>query len=79
MRITKRYLTEKGKPVVDEASNPRFEPEQEAVVISSNVDDIKKGDIVFPIIRGGVPIFKEETKKYLVVVIDEEDIYAKKV
>ena len=76
LRIDKRYLTEKGKPVIGPDGQPVFEQEQEATVIASNIPDLKKGMKVYPIIRGGVPIYKEETKKYSVVVIDFEDIYA---
>lgn len=79
LRIDKDYLFDKKKPVLDEMGQHAFKQEQEATVISSNVPELKKGDKVIPIIRGGVPIYKEESKKSLIVVIDIEDIYAKKI
>ena len=77
LKITKNYLMDKKKPLLDEGGNPVYEQEQIATVISSNIPELKKGDKVIPIIRGGVPIYSQETKKYVVVVIDQEDIYAK--
>ncbi len=78
VRINKRYLTEEGtkKPLLDENGNQVYDQEQEAKVLQSNVEGIKKGQIVFPVIRGGVPIYKKETKKYVKVIIDNEDVYA---
>lgn len=76
LKIDKTYLKEKGKPVLDELGKPQYVQEQEATVVSSNVPELKKGMKVYPVIRGGVPIYKEETPKYLLVVIDAEDIYA---
>ena len=76
VKINKRYLVdEKNKPVLDEHGNQHFEQEQECTVIESNIEGLKKGAVVIPIIRGGVPILKEETKKYAVYIIDFEDIY----
>lgn len=77
VRINKRYLDDKdGKPLLDENGNHVFDQDQEAKILASNVEGLKKGQIIFPVIRGGVPIYKNETKKYLDVIIDEEDIYA---
>jgi hypothetical protein len=76
VRINKRYLTEKGKPMLDEIGNPMFDQEQAAKILVSNVSGLKKGQIIYPVIRGGVPIYKNETKKYVEVIIDEDDIYA---
>jgi hypothetical protein len=77
VRINKRYLAEKGgKPLLDENGNHVFDQDQEAKILVSNVQGLKKGQTIYPVIRGGVPIYKNETKKYMDVVIDEEDIYA---
>jgi hypothetical protein len=74
--MTKRYISEKGKPVLNEDGTPRYIIDQPAKVLSSNIPEIKKGMTVYPIIRGGVPIYHLEDKKKQVVVIDNEDIYA---
>ena len=66
----------KKKPTLDELGNQIYEQEQEGVVMSSNIDGIRKGMTVIPLGRGGVPILKEETKKYYIVIFDREDIYA---
>lgn len=77
VKMNKRYLKERsGVPMLDEDGNKVFDQEQEAKVVKSNIDGIKKGMTIYPVIRGGVPIYKKETKKYTIVVIDEEDIYA---
>jgi len=78
VRINKRYLTEPNskKPLLDENRTQVYDQEQEAKVLKSNVEGIKTGQIIFPVIRGGVPIYKKETKKYIEVIIDSEDIYA---
>lgn len=77
VRINKRYLNDKdGKPLLDENNNHVFDQYQEAKILVSNISKLKKGQIIYPVIRGGVPIYKNETKKYLDVIIDEEDIYA---
>lgn len=79
LQMTKKYITDKGKPVLDEDGQPRYMIEQPAKVLSSNIEGLKKGTIVYPIIRGGVPIYHLENKKVQVVVIDEEDIYAREI
>jgi len=76
LQMTKKYIQDKGKPVLDEDGQPRYVIEQAAKVLSSNVEGIKKGMTVYPIIRGGVPIYHLENKKCQVVVIDNEDLYA---
>lgn len=76
LRIDKKYLMDGKKPLLDEGGNPVYEQEQISTVISSNVPELKKGDKVIPIIRGGVPVYSQETKKHLIVVIDVEDIFA---
>lgn len=75
LQLTKKYLVENKKPVIDESGNPSFITEQGAKVLASNVEGIKKGATVYPIIRGGVPIYHLENKKYQVIVVDAEDIY----
>jgi hypothetical protein len=77
VRINKRYLKDKNnKPLLNEDNMPIFDQDQEAKVLLSNVEGIKKGMTIYPVIRGGVPIYKNETSKYLDVIIDIEDIYA---
>ena len=75
LQLTKEYLTEKGKSVTGDDGQPRFNTKQAAKVLSSNIEGIKKGMTVYPIIRGGVPIYHLEDKKKQVVIIDAEDIY----
>jgi hypothetical protein len=76
VRINKRYLKDKkGKQILNEDNMPVFDQDQEAKILVSNISELKKGQIIYPVIRGGVPIYKNETSKYLDVIIDEEDIY----
>ena len=76
-KINKRYLTDaKNKPINDEHGNQIYEQEQEGTVISSNIEGIKKGMKIIPLGRGGVPIIKEENKKYYIVIFDRDDVYA---
>ena len=56
LQLTKNYIFENKKPVMDEDGNQRYIIDQPAKVLSSNIPDIKKGMTVYPIIRGGVPI-----------------------
>jgi len=79
VQLTKKFLSDKGKPVLDEDGSPVYDIEQKAKVVSSNVEGIKKGMTVYPIIRGGVPIRHMENKKYQFVVIDAEDLYASEI
>ena len=53
-----------------------YDLEKVGTVLSATTSDLKKGTKVIPIIRGGVPIFSEETKKHIVISIDYEDLYA---
>ena len=76
VKVDKKYTKENGKQVKDESGEDVWQPEQIATVMSSNIEGMKKGDKVIPLLRGGVPITDEETKKYLVVVLDAEEIYA---
>ena len=76
LKITKVYAKEKGKPVLGQDGLPQFSLAQKAKVLQSNVPEIKKGMTVYPIIRGGVPIYHLETKNDFVYSLDAEDIYA---
>lgn len=78
VRINKIYLKEKGKQIIDDRGKPVYEAEQEATVVSSNIEGIKKGYKIIPLLRGGVPITQLETSKYLMVVLDKDEIYAVK-
>ena len=76
IRVNKHFiLDEHKKPVLAEDKTPIYEPEQEATVVSSNIDGIKKGMTIVPILRGGVPIRLTDAKKTYDVILDEEDIY----
>lgn len=84
LQMNKEYLfgkNEKGKkvPMLDEYGDHSFKAEDWGMVLSSNVPTIKKGARVYPIIRGGVPLRSLETKKYQVIVIDIEDLYAQEI
>lgn len=77
LRVDKKfYLDEKKKPVLDEKGEPAYDLEKTGTVLSSTTPELKKGAVVVPIIRGGVPIHSEETKKSLTIAIDVEDLYA---
>lgn len=52
-------------------------PSQEAKVLDSSLDGVKKGDTVFFNPYGAVSIDSKKTKKHMFLVVDEEDIYAK--
>lgn len=71
----KKYLKEKGKPVLNEDGSKRYVLDQFATVRSSNIDGIKKGDVIIPAMRGGMPIYSEETKDKAVSIFEEDDIY----
>lgn len=53
-----------------------YDLEKVATVVSATTPDLKKGSVVSFLLRGGVPIAEEETKKYIVIAIDIEDLYA---
>jgi hypothetical protein len=79
-RITKRYIKDtKGKPVLADDGAPIYEPQQAALVISSNVEGIKKGMTIIPVLRGGIPINSEDKKDSFTVILDRQDIYAIKI
>ncbi len=69
-----RAILRVGKIISKEVEG--YDLEKTGVVQSSTLPELKKGSVVVPIIRGGVPIFSEETKKHIFVAIDAEDIYA---
>lgn len=76
VRVIKHYiLDENKKPVVAEDGTQLYEPEPECKVLESNIDGIKKGTVVIPILRGGVPIRMTDCKKSYDVILDAEDIY----
>lgn len=80
LQMNKVYLKDaKKKPMLDEYGNHSFKSEEYGTVLSSNVDGIKKGSKIYPIIRGGVPLNHLETKNHQVIVIDFEDCYAQEV
>jgi hypothetical protein len=77
VRINKRYILDKDKkPVAFENGELAYEQEQEALVLESNIEGIKKGMRIICLTRGEVPIIKEETKKVVIAIIDAEDICA---
>lgn len=51
------------------------EVEQEAKVLESGIDDVKKGDTVFFNQFGAVSVNSLKTKKDIVLIIDAEDVY----
>ena len=74
------YLTE-GRAIVkvNKVFNKEVEGydlEKVGTVLSSTLPELKKGTVVTLIMRGGVPIASEETKKHIVIAIDIEDLYA---
>ncbi len=79
VRFNKKYLFDGKKPILDERGQHAFEEENEGTVIASNIEGIKKGAEVVAIIRGGVPIRSAETKKFVILSIDFDDLYAQKV
>jgi co-chaperonin GroES (HSP10) len=50
---------------------------QEAKVLDSGIDDIKKGDTVFFNQFGAVSVNSLKTKKKMVLIVDSEDVYGK--
>jgi hypothetical protein len=76
VRVNKHFIfDENKKPVLSDDGSQIYEPEQECKVIASNIDGIKKGMTVIPILRGGVPIRLSDSKKTYDVILDAEDIY----
>lgn len=49
---------------------------QEAKVIDSNCEEVKKNDIVFFNQYGAVSVNSLKTKKNIILIVDAEDIYA---
>ena len=76
VRVDKRYITdEKGKTLLADDGTPIHEPQQICTVLSSNIEGIKKGMKIIPLLRGGLPINNSNTKKDYQVIIDRRDIY----
>lgn len=75
----KHYVKDKGKPVLNEDGSQRYTVDQFGKVQSSNIEGIKKGDLVIAAPRGGMPIYSEETKKQVVTIFEREDVYAIKI
>ena len=75
VQIEKEYKKEKGKPVILEDGSQAYDLSQEGKVISSNIEGIKKGDIVITNYRGGMPVQKLENKKSVTVIFEEDDVY----
>lgn len=75
VRIKKIYLKDKGKPVLDENGEARYDLEQEGKVISSNIEGIKKGMTVIAAFRGGMPVRRLEDKKTVTVIFESDDVY----
>lgn len=48
---------------------------QEAKVIDSNMEEVKKGDTVFFNQYGAVSVNSLKTKKNIILIVDSEDIY----
>lgn len=76
VKVDKRYITDdKGKPALADDGTPMYEPQQICTVVSSNIEGIKKGMKVIPLLRGGLPINSSNTKKDYQVILDRRDIY----
>lgn len=76
VRVDKRYITDdKGKPVLSPDGVQIYEPQQKATVLASNIEGIKKGMKIIPLLRGGLPINSEDNKKFSVIILDRRDIY----
>jgi len=76
VEVKKNYIKEKGKQVKDESGEDVYEPEQIAIITKSNIEGVTKGMEITPLLRGGVPIKREETKTHLKVILDKEEVYA---
>ena len=74
--IEKQYLKEKGKPILTDTGEPKYEIGQEGKVLSSNLDGIKKGMTIICNYRGGMPVIKAENKKSITVIFEADDVYA---
>ena len=74
--INKNYIKEKGKPVLMDDGNPKYDIPQEGKVLASGIDGISKGMTVITNYRGGMPVIKSENKKSVTIIFDQDDIYA---
>jgi len=79
VKVDKTPVMDGKKQALDEYGNEVYKDEQMCTVISSTVKELKKGDRICPIVRGGVPIYHLETKKHKFITLDVEDIYAQEV
>ena len=80
VRVDKRYIQDdKGKQVLADDGTAIYEPQQECTVIASNIEGIKKGMKIIPLLRGGLPINSEDNKKFSVIILDRQDVYAVKI
>jgi len=50
---------------------------QEAKVLDSGIEEVKKGDVVFFNQFGAVSVNSLKTKKGIVLIVDSEDVYGK--
>lgn len=76
VKVDKRYITDaKGKPVLADDGTQIYEPQQKVTVLSSNIAGIKKGMKIIPLLRGGLPINSEDSKKSFTVILDRRDVY----
>lgn len=53
------------------------EIDQEAKVVDSNMEGVKKGDTVFFNQYGAVSVNSMKTKKHIFLIVDSEDVYGK--
>ena len=64
VRINKHYIFDaEKKPLMAEDGKQLYEPEPECKVLESNIEGLKKGMTIIPILRGGVPIRLTDCKK----------------
>ena len=76
VQVQKEYIKEKGVQVMNDDGTPRFELDQTAKVIASNVPDVKKGMTVIVDYRGGMPIRKLENSKSVTVIFEADELNA---
>jgi len=64
------------KVMVDENGREMYDFKREALVMQSNMEGVKKGDVVYFNPYGAVKIDSQETKKVLVLVVDAREVCA---